>query len=257
MNNLTSIIVSTYNKEEYLYLCLKSLLFQTNMNFEVIVADDGSGPQTKAIVEYFKDNGLNILHEWHEDLGFRKTEILNKAIKKSNGEYIVFLDGDCFVQPHFIQKHLDLREQNVLITGSRILLNHKITKKIIKQKEIFDISLFIKYSFFYRLDGSINKFLQLWIHLPANFLRIYKYYSWRRIKGCNLSMWKKDLELVGYFNEQLRGWGHEDSDLVFRMHIKGIKRKSGAWATEVFHLWHTPADRYNAESNFRAILKSQ
>ena len=133
MNNLTSIIVSTYNKEEFLYLCLKSLLFQTNMNFEVIVADDGSGPQTKAIVEYFKDNGLNILHVWHEDLGFRKTEILNKAIKKSNGEYIVFLDGDCFVQPHFIQKHLDLREQNVLITGSRILLNHKITKKIIKQ----------------------------------------------------------------------------------------------------------------------------
>jgi glycosyltransferase involved in cell wall biosynthesis len=254
MDNLISVIVSTYKKEKYLYVCLKSLLTQTYKNFEVVIADDGSGPETKAVIEDFK-NYLTIQHVWHEDIGFRKTQILNLATKKSNGDYLVFLDGDCFVQPNFLQKHLDLRENGVLITGSRILLNHKLTSIIIAQKETFDINLFIRNSLIYRLNGSINKFLQLWLPMPLNSYRIYKQFSWRRIKGCNMSMWKKDLENVDYFNEKLTGWGHEDSDLVFRMYIRGINRKSGAWATEIFHLWHQAADKSGAESNLKIIKK--
>src|SRR5579862_7509054 len=100
---LISVIVTTYNREDALDAVLRSLAAQSDRNFEVIVADDGSKPATAALVESWKPKiGRRLDHVWHEDRGFRAAEIRNRAILASRGDYIVFLDGDCIARPDFV-----------------------------------------------------------------------------------------------------------------------------------------------------------
>jgi glycosyltransferase involved in cell wall biosynthesis len=106
-----SIVVATYNWPEALRLCLESLALQTDQHFEVTIADDGSGPATKELIDKFiQGSPFSIQHLWQEDQGFRKTIILNQAIKAAQGDYLIFLDGDCIVQPDFVQRHRQLAE---------------------------------------------------------------------------------------------------------------------------------------------------
>jgi glycosyltransferase involved in cell wall biosynthesis len=97
---MISILLATYNWPQALKLCLESLATQTDRHFEIIIADDGSTESTKQVIEAFKaSTSIPIEHLWQEDQGFRKTIILNRAIEAAHGDYLVFLDGDCIVQP--------------------------------------------------------------------------------------------------------------------------------------------------------------
>jgi predicted glycosyltransferase involved in capsule biosynthesis len=100
----------------------------------------------------------------------------------------------------------------------------------------------------------MNKVLQLLVRWP-DLMRVRRSFSWRRIKSCNLGVWRSDLERVNGFDESFQGWGHEDADLVVRLFHAGVKRKDGAFATEVFHLWHPEAQRDQASSNRRVVLE--
>ena len=103
MNDLISIIVSTYNREDALDVVLRALSRQSDRNFEVIVADDGSGPATARIVrEWASRTKLPIKHVWHDDRGFRLSDIRNRGIRASAGAYVLFLDGDCIARTNFV-----------------------------------------------------------------------------------------------------------------------------------------------------------
>ena len=104
------------------------------------------------------------------------------------------------------------------------------------------------------MQGHINKVLQWLVQWP-DLGRESRRFTWRRIKSCNLGVWRADLELVNGFDESFTGWGHEDSDLVVRLFNAGIMRKDGAFATEVFHLWHREAQRDQETSNRKVVLK--
>ena len=106
----------------------------------------------------------------------------------------------------------------------------------------------------YRFKGDINKVLQLLLTWP-DAARESRRFSWRRIKSCNLGVWRSDLDMVNGFDESFLGWGHEDSDLVVRLFNAGVMRKDGAFATEVFHLWHREAQRDQESSNRRVVLQ--
>jgi glycosyltransferase involved in cell wall biosynthesis len=253
---LISIIVATYNWPAALNLCIQSLLLQNDKEFEIIIADDGSKKDTEELVREFqkKIKDINLKYIWHEDLGFRKTSILNKAIKMTTGEYIIFLDGDCIAQPDFIEKHRMLSEEKKLVTGSRILLNKSLTQKLCDETYLNFKSIKTR-SLFFRLSGRMNKFMPLWIKLPSSMYRTYNQFVWRRIKGCNLATWKNDIVAVNGFSEDINGWGHEDADLVFRMSLSGVKRKSGAWCTEVLHLYHTSNNKSQDKINLEIVKK--
>ncbi len=253
---MISVLLATYNWPEALSLCLQALREQTNQNFEIIICDDGSKEDTKKVIENFQDNfPVPIKHLWQEDHGFRKTIILNKGIQEASGEYLVFLDGDCIPQHDFIAQHLKLSEVNHLVTGSRILSTEQLTKTLCKnghwshQKLYSNILKWVT-------QGLLNKWLPIFIKLPNFPGRIYKKFEWRRIKGCNMACWKKDALAIGGFDESFTGWGHEDADFVFRLQKNGVIRKSGAWATEVIHLWHKMADKQTAEKN-AAIVRAK
>jgi len=251
-----SVIVATYNRPDALNVVLQSLECQTDNDFEIIVADDGSDNETKSLVEIHIQKTKNLIkHVWHEDLGFRLSKIRNLAMQSATGSYLIFLDGDCAVQPDFIESHRRLSEKCFIVTGSRILLEKEITEKICKDRS-FNFSEFKRKSFEYLIKKQINKFLPLFIKLPDHPLRKYKKFQWRRIKGCNLGCWKSDAIDINGFDEVLVGWGHEDADFVFRMYQNGINRKSGAWGTEVLHLWHKMANKENADKN-AAIVRAK
>lgn len=243
-----SLIIATYNWPEALALCLYSILRQTILPAEVIVADDGSDERTqKLIQEFARKTPFPVFHEWHEDNGFRKTRILNKAIRRTASPYIIQIDGDVVAHPHFIEDHLYRREEGYFIRGTRANLNTKITTDLL-------------------MNGNLSKRDKFWLirKYPANSLRlspvmagwaVRKESSGRKVKGCNMSFWKKDLVAVNGYDNSLQGWGHEDEELSWRLVNAGVKKKIVKFSAIVYHLHHRQLSR-TEEPSHRELLQT-
>jgi glycosyltransferase involved in cell wall biosynthesis len=126
-----SVIFTTYNSPRALELVLWGFAAQTWAGAQIVVADDGSGPETKAVIDRVRgETGMDVLHVWHEDVGFRKTEILNRAILASAGEYLLFTDGDCIPRADFVETHLRLAERGRFLSGGYLKLPEDVTEAI-------------------------------------------------------------------------------------------------------------------------------
>ena len=254
MNGLISVIVTTYKREDALAAVLRSLARQTDTNFEVIVADDGSGPATAELVATWKAKvGHRVDHVWHEDKGFRAGEIRNRAVLASRGDYVVFLDGDCIVRPDFVAQHRKLAEPGAFVTGNRILLSPGLTERVLREglePERWSFTRFLAE----RFRGGVNRLSAL-LHLPLGPLRRLRAKEWKGARSCNLAIWRRDLDTVDGFDADYAGWGKEDSDLIVRLLHAGVMRKDGNFATGVVHLWHKEADRSALGENERKLAE--
>lgn len=248
-----SLIIATYNWPDALRACVEGCFRQSDRDFEIIIADDGSGEATRVLVEELRARSpVPLRHVWQPDDGFRLAESRNNGILAASGNYIVTLDGDCVPQRDFIARHRALAEPGYMLTGSRILLSEAFSKRVLR--EGIDLqSLSVGEILRYRLQG-LGKAAQLLAKLPDLGRRRHRF-SFRRIKGCNMAFWRSDLEKVNGFDESFRGWGYEDSDAVARLYHAGVMRKDGAYATEVFHLWHREAKRDQASSNQHIVIE--
>lgn len=252
MAELISVIVTTYNREDALETVLRSLARQTDADFEVVVADDGSTAATRQLIEGWKATlGRRLDHVWHADEGFRAAEIRNHAILVSRGAYCIFLDGDCIVRPDFVATHRRLAERGRFVTGNRILLSTSLTAKILRDKltpEIWSFADWVAE----RLRGGVNRISALLL-LPLGPLRRLRQGAWQGARSCNLAIWRSDLDRVDGFDADYTGWGKEDSDIIVRLLHAGVRRKDGAFATGVLHLWHPEADRGKLADNERKL----
>jgi glycosyltransferase involved in cell wall biosynthesis len=243
-----SIVVTTYEREDALDAVLRSLAGQSDRDFEVIVADDGSGPATAALVEGWRPRlGAPLSHVWHEHRDFRAGEIRNRAVLASRGRYVVFLDGDCLVRPDFVAMHRRLAERGWFVTGNRALLSPELTRSVMTEgheAERWPLTRWLGH----RLSGRLNRIAAL-LHIPLGPLRKLRPKAWQGARSCNLAVWRDDLDAVDGFDAAFSGWGKEDSDLLVRLLHAGLRRKDGAFATGVLHLWHPPADRARLPEN--------
>ena len=196
-----SLIISTYNWPDALKRVLEGVRNQKILPDEVIIADDGSTEDTREVIELEAcDFPVPLHHVWHEDHGFRRAEIMNKAIASAHGDYIVQLDGDCIPDKRFIKDHREMREKGYFVCGSRVMLKENGN---------------IKASHF--LNMLRSRLLRYWYaHRRTTFSR-------RHVRGCNLAFWRMDFIDVNGYNEDITGWGCEDHDLVYRMIFNGMK----------------------------------
>ncbi len=230
----TALVISTYNWPEALKLCLKSVYRQTVLPDEIIVADDGSDSLTKQVINRFSESDtIRIKHIWQEDKGFRLARIRNKAIKSTDCDYLIFIDGDVILHPDFIKDHISRRKHGGFITGSRVLLNEDETRE---RLDLGDCKLTgFGYSAKNKLNGIRNVFLSRCFSKSDS--KIYN------VRGCNMSFWRNDLWEVNGFDEQFAGWGREDSDITLRLLNSGKTKFRLKFSAVQYHLFHNERNR--------------
>jgi len=243
------VVVTTYNRPDALRAVLDGLGAQADRDFDVIVADDGSRDDTRALVEQASPGfPVPLAHVWQEDEGFRAGAARNRAAERARGEYLVFLDGDCIPRPDFIARHRALAERGWMVAGNRILLSEAFTARALRERLPLHAWSAQQWREA-RRRGDINRTLPL-AHLPLGPLRKVAASRWQRVRTCNLGVWTEDFRRVRGFDETFEGWGFEDSDLAVRLLNAGVRRKEGAFATGVLHLWHRENDRRHEGRNW-------
>lgn len=247
-----SVVVTTYNRPDALRAVLDGLAAQTDRHFEVIVADDGSREDTRALVEATaRGFAVPLVHVWQPDEGFRAGAARNRAAERAHGEYLVFLDGDCVPRRDFVARHRALAERGWMVAGNRVLLSEGFTAQVLRER--LPVHAWTAGDWKQaRRRGDINRTLPL-AHAPLGALRKLAAARWQRVRTCNLGVWRDDFERVLGFDESFEGWGFEDSDLAVRLLNAGVRRKEGAFATGVLHLWHRENDRRHEGRNWERL----
>lgn len=244
-----TIIVSTYNWPGALSLCLRSIMGQSVLPQEVIVADDGSGDDTSSLIKDFQQRfPCPLVHIWHEDTGFRLAAIRNKAIASAKGDYIIQIDGDIILHKHFVKDHIAILRKDCFVSGSRVLLGTEISERLLSGEHI-------KLGFATR--GIANRFNCMRIPALRDYYRFrYKAAEPYYVKGCNMAFWRDDLIAVNGYNEDMTGWGHEDIEIAARLINAGRRRQFLKAGGIEFHIYHPVNDRGREPVNYGMFEKA-
>jgi glycosyltransferase involved in cell wall biosynthesis len=238
-----SLIIITYNWPQALERALQSVAAQTRLPDEVLIADDGSGPQTAAVIERARAHfPVPLKHIWQEDHGFRAARARNRGIAASRGDYIVLLDGDMMVHPDFIADHLMLAEPGYFLQGGRLKANHAETQRLLAGgKPVY--APWVKANF-HEFDGTkkLYAFRAPWLAKWKARSR-----SGGRVMSCNMSFWRDDLLRVNGFDERMEGYGAEDRELVVRLENAGLRRRALKWCALAMHFEHRTRGQDNVD----------
>lgn len=252
----TGFVVLTYNRPDALIAVLKALAPQCETDSVVVIADDGSREESvTAMRKGLPPFRCPVRHVWHPDAGFTASRARNMGAANAECDYIVFIDGDCVPNTRFVRSHVELAQQGCFVNGSRVLLGPALTTRVL-QRDVDLSTLGAGDWLRLRLAGDINKLSHLvdWAGAPG---RVHERFQWKGIRSCNFGVWYRDFKTVNGFDETFSGWGHEDADLVLRLHNADVRRKNGWWATEVFHLWHAENARVNEAANREKVRLRQ
>ena len=254
-----AVVVTTYNRPDALAAVLQAYGAQSDRDFELLVADDGSSDDTASVIERYRQRlPFALTHLWQEDRGFRAAAIRNQAAARTSAEYLVFTDGDCVPPPSFVRRHRMLAEPGYFVAGNRILLTERFTRRVMAERipiHTWRTGRWLAA----RLRGDVKRLLPLLRFSPQAIFRKARPQRWYGVKTCNLALWRADLLRVNGLDEAYEGWGMEDSDLVIRLLHAGVRHKSGRFFLPVFHLWHAENDRSRLPANqerLRALLGS-
>ena len=246
----TSVIFSTYNSPDWMEKVLWGFFAQTERDFEIIIADDGSRDDTRErIARLSAGSSLTIRHVWQSDDGFQKSRILNKAIAAAQGEYLIFTDGDCIPRNDFVAEHLRHAEEGCYLSGGYFKLPMTISKAITKDdvdtQRVFSADWLRQHGMNIGISslklssrGQVGDWLN---HLPIKA-------SWN---GHNSSCYKKWAIAVNGFDENMQ-YGGQDAEFGRRLRHSGVKAKRIRYSTICVHLDHgrgyvTPEMQANSE----------
>jgi len=239
------VLISTYNRPYALQRVLEGLNQQDLPANEIIIGDDGSASDTKAVIDRWRLAGLPIQHCWHEDKGYRKTIIMNRAIQAATSDVLIFLDGDCVPLSSFVRDHIEMHEPGCIHAGPRMLASPRLTNQI--ESDGFEAQS-IWFWLRARIRGDINRLAPL-IRLPDGPWRKRTPFKWELVRGCNFSVDRHAVLAIDGFEGSLFGWGPDDSDMAVRLINNGLTVKNLRFAAPVVHLWHREEDRGHLQEN--------
>lgn len=248
----TAVIVTTYNRPDALAVVLEGYCCQSDRDFGLIVADDGSKEETAELMRQFARRApFPLTHVWQEDRGFRAAAIRNRAIASTDAAYVIFTDGDCVPSRHFVRVHKELAEPGYFLGSNRVLLSPELTNRVVRERLPIHTWSGVEWVLSWS-RREVNRLLPL-AKLPDGPFRKWTPGRWKGIKTCNLSAWRADLIRVNGLDESYEGWGLEDSDLVIRLLRAGVKHKNARLAATVFHLWHPEQNRIRLPDNQKRL----
>jgi glycosyltransferase involved in cell wall biosynthesis len=237
MNPTSTVILSTSRDPRRLEIVLTGLSRQSIFPSQLIIAEDGEDAPTAQLIESWKSRlPFPVAHVRQPHTGFRKSRILNEAILSATGDLVILLDGDCAPHRRFVADHLSLILKNHFTQGRR---------SFIEEEGIHDFA-----------TGA--SLLKLWLrgHLKRPFKslrlpvpRIREDAKMDGTLGCNLAVWRADLDAINGFDESYEGWGREDSDMTARLIHLGRRRRVVWGQALVFHLNHPTQPRTGLASN--------
>lgn len=234
------LIINTYNQPDYLSRVLEGISRQTVLPGEVLLADDGSGDETRRLFqEWGRQKSIRSTHIWQEHAGFRRSRILNQAIASAQSDYLVFLDGDTIPHPRFIEDHRALRTPRQFVQGHRALVEQKAAVW-------FGQGAFARDRRRALWQGQLRG-LKHAFRWPVPSRRVRS--DLKGIRGCNLAIERGDLLEINGYNEAFTGWGREDSELAVRLMNSGVRRLDVRGWSLCYHLWHAPASRDGLNRN--------
>ena len=237
-----SLLITTYNWEAALALVLASVARQSRLPDEVIVADDGSRAATAELLQRMAaDFPVPLRHSWQPDDGFRAARSRNRAIAAASSEYLVMIDGDMVLHPHFVADHLAAAAPGAYVQGSRVLTSARFGERMLADPAmrpgVFSTGI-------ERRRHTLR--LPVLSHL---YLRINRRTAPHAIKTCNQGWWRDDLLRLNGFDERMRGWGREDEELAWRAHHAGLGCRQLRFSALAFHLHHHERHHGGASAN--------
>ncbi len=240
-----SLIINTYNRADALAKVLAGVSSQTRLPDEIIFADDGSEGATTALITQWRPPSRVIpRHVWQPHEGFRRTVILNQAVRAATTDYLVFLDGDCIPDRRFIEDHVSVAERGAWVQGRRCFVKERFAERFDPNSNFLLAWLCMG-----RISGAMKS-----IRLPLPYCK--RDQGQRGILGCNMGMWRQDLFEVNGFDEHFVGWGGEDSDLGSRLYHLGRVRKFVRFHAVVYHLNHPPQPRDRYATNHARLSET-
>lgn len=242
-----ALIVSTFDQPDYLRRVLDAVARQSRLPQEMLLADDGSGAETKEVFSRWSaQQSFPGRHIWQAHDGFRKAHILNRAVAAANSAYLVFLDGDMVPHRDFIADHCAAARPAAFVQGHRALVEQTAA------------------TWFGRRELAADRRRALWQGQLAGWKNAWRW-PWpvvsekkhlRGIRGCNFSLWREDMLRVNGYNEAFTGWGREDSEFAARLMNAGVRRLDLRGRAVCFHLWHPPASRGQLPANDGLLEKT-
>lgn len=258
----SELVIATYNSPRALSLCLASVARQDRRPESIAIADDGSGPETRALVEAFAAaSPVPVRHVWHEDDGFRKAAILNRAIATSEAEVLIFIDGDVMIHPGFVARHLELARPDAWASGSLIRLDAPATAAVteadVTSGRVFDRRWLGEMRAFDRVGTWLKA-----MPFPRPVMAALDALSpvQRAWCGANASAARAAILKVNGFDETMR-WGGGDKDLGVRLTNAGIRGRHLRFTAPLVHLDHPrgyadPAHKAENKARIRATRRS-
>ncbi len=244
-----SLIISTYNWPAALKLVLLSICRLRVMPDEIIVADDGSTSETRHLIDTMRSKfSVPLLHVWQADEGFRLSTIRNKAICQCHSDYIIQIDGDVILHPSFIEDHLRLAAESQFLIGSRVLLNANTTAQAQQNGNV---------SFNACSPGIKNRINAIRLPILSKLFLAPTTNPGRmidQVRGCNMSFWKKDFHIANGYNEEIVGWGREDSELCIRFIHNGLVKRRIKFGAIQYHQHHVSESRNRISANDTIML---
>ncbi|WP_198174995.1 glycosyltransferase family 2 protein [Spirosoma arboris] len=246
-----SVLVATYNRPDVLKRCLKSLFRQSRLPDQIIVCDDGSGPETRQAIQQLQtESPVPLIHVWQADEGFKLAQIRNKGIAMATSSYLIQIDGDVILHRHFVRDQLNIAKPGVFYSGNQFHLTQQETQQLLTGS-LASLPLILKQS---RLTWH-----RMWVpFLQKPTARLYHWKDhYLYVSGCNMAFWREDLLAVNGYDESFTGWGWEDTDLTFRLMNLGRRLRFIRFGAIQYHLYHPPSSRRDQESNRQRALANR
>jgi glycosyltransferase involved in cell wall biosynthesis len=241
-------------------MILAALERQSFADFEVIIADDGSRAEVvNGIRQIISSSPLSIQHVWHDDKGFRKTKILNEAIRKSRSSYLIFIDGDCIPHRKFVEEHYLNRQPHVLLAGRRVYLSEKLSARL-NESKIRNGYLDGRFLIDLMVDGIFGKSSHVikGFYIKHKGLRTFLNRSMKGVLGSNFSVHKEDMEAINGFDERYEAPAvGEDTDIELRLGWNNVKFSMVKNIAVQYHIYHKKLPRTDKNMDILAQVMKE